>query len=118
MTRSQSTWYAKVNDPNMQGGRLCYQFGTCKFASRKKTVSLTTDFKTVIGFNYAYKCGRAAFKAAGLSSILLGTTGTVKYKTGAGGYIRVSRATGGAKGAGLKSAWASAGTFWYELVGW
>jgi len=118
MVRTQSSWYAKINDPNIGGGRLCYQFGTCKFASRKKTVSLATDLKTVIGFNYAYKYGRNTGGALGLSAIILGTTGTVKYKTGSTGFIRVSRATGGAKGAGKQSAWASAATFWYELVGW
>ena len=101
---AQSSYYAKIGEPNLGGGKLIQQFGTCTFTTKKKVVTLVTDLKKIVGFSYAYKKGRPP-ETTQSQLTLMGPSGSVLPSVNC---VHIARA----------SAWATASVVWYELVGW
>lgn len=103
---AQTSYYAKLERPEMDGAKLVNQFGWAKFTKKGLTLPIATKLLTVKSFGHTWRTGAPGGGAAGKSSgLVLGTTLTVKS-----GYIHVTRSTLGGS--------ASGATIWYELIGW
>lgn len=104
---AQSSYYAKLEKPELGGSKLVLQFGTAQFSAKKNTLSIATQLKSVKHFTYTWKSG--ASSEAHASGLVLRSTLSL-CRTGSGPMIRVTRATLGAASSGA--------SIWYDMAGW